>query len=198
MVEAALKGDAQKIERYRVRFMLHVVDMANHLEQLTAEWLEHNGYFVRQPVLVGRRNAGGFEGELDIVALNPSTRHLLHVECSLDTDPWAKRETRFASKFERGRKYVPSLFAGLDLPTNVDQVALLQFGGGQRTALGGARLIWVADFVADMLADLKTQRPDKAAIPSTLPLLRTLQLAAHFNTPRDRNGRLLLSPFNEG
>lgn len=167
--------------------------MANHLEQLTAEWLEHKGYFVRQSVLVGRRDKGGFEGELDIVALNPSTRHLLHVECSLDADPWPKREFRFTSKFERGRKYVPSLFAGLDLPTNVDQVALLQFGGGERTELGGARLIWVADFVADMLTSLKSQRPDKAAIPSTLPLLRTLQLAAHFNVSRGRNGCLVPS-----
>ncbi len=167
--------------------------MANHLEQLTAEWLEHKGYFVRQSVLVGRRDKGGFEGELDIVALNPSTRHLLHVECSLDADPWPKREFRFTGKFERGRKYVPSLFAGLDLPTDVDQVALLQFGGGERTELGGARLIWVADFVADVLASLKSQRPDKAAIPSTLPLLRTLQLAAHFNVSRGRNGCLVPS-----
>lgn len=173
--------------------MLHVAVMSNHLEQLTAEWLEHNGYFVRQSVLVGKRDKGGFEGELDIVALNPSTRHLLHVECSLDTDPWAKRESRFTGKFERGRRYVPSLFSGLDLPTKLDQVALLQFGGGERTLLGGARLIWVADFIADMLASLKSQRPDKAAIPSTLPLLRTLQLAAHFATSRGRNGCLVPS-----
>lgn len=164
--------------------------MANHLEQLTAEWLEHCGYFVRQSVLVGPRERGGFEGELDIVALNPSTKHLLHVECSLDADPWAKREQRFSAKFERGRKYVPSIFAGLDIPSSVDQVALLQFGGGERTELGGARLIWVADFVADMMATLKSRRPDKAAIPSTLPLLRTLQLAAHFGVARGRNGQL--------
>lgn len=164
--------------------------MANHLEQLTAEWLEHCGYFVRQSVLVGPRDRGGFEGELDIVALNPSTKHLLHVECSLDADPWAKREERFSAKFERGRKYVPSLFAGLDLPSSVDQVALLQFGGGERTEVGGARLIWVTDFVADMMTTLKSRRPDKAAVPSTLPLLRTLQLAAHFGVPRGRNGQL--------
>lgn len=165
--------------------------MANHLEQLTSEWLEHCGYYVRQSVLIGKREKGGFEGELDIVALNPLTRHLLHVECSLDADPWHRREVRFAAKFERGRKYVPSLFSGLDLPAEVDQVALLQFGGGSRATLAGARLVWVPDFVADMLSQLRASRPDKAAVPSTLPLLRTLQLAAHFSLPRGRSGRLV-------
>lgn len=99
--------------------------MPNHLEQLTAEWLEHCGYFVRQSVLVGKREKGGFEGELDIVALNPVSRHLLHVECSLDADPWERREARFTGNFERGRRYVPFLFAGLDLPPDLDQVTLL-------------------------------------------------------------------------
>lgn len=168
--------------------------MSNHLEQLIAEWQEHCGYFVRQCVLVGKRDKGGFEGELDIVALNPSTRHLLHVECSLDADPWEKRETRFGAKFERGRKYVPSLFAGLDLPATLDQVALLQFRGGDRNILAGARLIWVADFIAEMMEPLSLRPPDKAAIPSTLPLLRTLQLAAHCGSSRGRDGKLIISP----
>lgn len=159
--------------------------MANHLEQLTAEWLEHCGYFVRQSVLVGKRDKGGFDGELDIVALNPTTRHLIHVECSLDTNPWEKREQRFAAKFERGRQHVPSLFSGLDIPPKLDQVALMQFGGGDRQTLAGGRLVWVSDFIGEMMDALKALRPDKAAIPSTLPLLRTLQLAAHFgNRPR--------------
>lgn len=162
--------------------------MSNHLEQLTAEWLEYRGYFVRQSVLVGKREKGGFEGELDIVALNPVTRHLLHVECSLDADPWEKREHRFTAKFERGRRYVPSLFDGLDLPAEFDQVALLQMGGGERTTLGGGRLIWVADFISEIVEHLRQHRPDRSAIPSTLPLLRTLQLAAHFSSSRGRPG----------
>jgi predicted Rdx family selenoprotein len=165
--------------------------MSNHLEQLTAEWLEHCGYFVRQSVLVGTRMKGGFEGELDIVALNPTTRHLLHVECSLDAHTWERREARFEAKFERGQKYVPKLFAGFDIPPELDQVALLQFGGGSRTTLGGARLIWVADFVAEVITALRERHPSKAAVPSTLPLLRTLQLAAHFSGNRDRSGRLV-------
>ncbi len=67
----------------------------NHLEQLVSEWLQYNGYFVRVSVQVGARARGGFEGELDVVALNPVTQHLLHVECSLDALSAEKREERF-------------------------------------------------------------------------------------------------------
>lgn len=151
--------------------------MSNHLEDLTAEWLEFNGYFVRKSVLVGKRAKGGFDGELDVVGLHPATKHLLHVECSLDADPWSRREERFTLKFDRGRKHIHSLFEGLDLSGQVDQVALMQFGGGSRVGLGGGRLVWVADLMQDISARLRIMSPDKKAVPSTLPLLRSIQLA---------------------
>lgn len=168
--------------------------MANHLEDLTAEWLEFNGYFVRKSVLVGKREKGGFEGELDVVAVHPQTKHLLHVECSLDADPWPKRELRFTGKFDRGRRFIASLFAGLDVKSDPDQVALLQFGGGGRTHVGGGRIIWVADMVADMIEMLKTRSPARMAVPSTLPLLRTMQLAAQ--PPRRRKSGAPLLPVD--
>ena len=154
--------------------------MSNHLEQLTAEWLEYRGYFVRKSVLVGPRLKGGYEGELDIVALKPSTGHLLHVECSLDALSWDHREGRFSAKFERGRKYVPDLFDGLLIPESLDQVALLLMAGTEKTSVGGGRVIRVADFVSQICSYLKRYRPEKSAVPSNLPLLRTMQLASHF------------------
>jgi len=152
--------------------------MANHLEDLVAEWLEFNGYFVRKSVLVGKRELGGFDGELDVVGLHPRTKHLLHIECSLDAIGWAKRHERFALKFDRGRKFVASLFDGLEMNSDPDQVALLQNGGGDRSTLGGARLVWVSEFIREVMADLGSMPPDKQAVPSNYPLLRTLQLAA--------------------
>lgn len=172
--------------------------MSNHLEDLTAEWLEFNGYFVRRSVLVGKRPKGGFEGELDVVGLHPQTRHLIHVECSLDADPWPKREQRFSAKFERGRRHITSLFNGLDIDSEPEQVALLQFGGGDRSTLGGGRIMWVRDFVADMLAALSSRSPDKMAVPSTLPLLRTIQLAAQPVRPRKLAGQLVPYRYSEG
>ena len=165
--------------------------MSNHLEQLTAEWLEFRGYFVRQSVLVGPRDRGGYEGELDIVAVNPSTGHLLHVECSLDALSWEKREERFAAKFERGRRYVPSLFTGLDLPSNLDQVGLFLMAGGVRKEVGGGRVVRVADFICEITNYLSRFRPEKSAVPSGLPLLRTLQLAAHFGSTSLSNTPLI-------
>jgi hypothetical protein len=168
--------------------------MSNHLEDLVAEWLEYNGYFVRKSVLVGKRDKGGFEGELDVVAVHPQTKHLLHVECSLDAHTWDKREERFNGKFERGRKYIGSLFEGFDLDAEPDQVALLMMGGGGRTHVGGARIVWVPDFVGEIMTALAIKSPLKNAVPTTLPLLRTMQLAAQ-PPRRHRTSELLARPI---
>src|SRR3546814_1397354 len=82
----------------------------NHLEQLTAEWYEVRGYFVRRNVQVGKRVKGGYECELDVVAFCPQRRHLVHVEPSMDANTWATREARYTKKFEAGRKYIPGIF----------------------------------------------------------------------------------------
>ena len=42
---------------------------SNFLEQLVAEFYEYKGYFVRRNILVGKRAKGGYECELDVVAL---------------------------------------------------------------------------------------------------------------------------------
>jgi hypothetical protein len=164
--------------------------VSNHLEDLVAEWLEYNGYFVRKSVLVGPRPNGGFEGELDVVAVHPTTKHLLHVECSLDAHPWPKREERFSNKFARGRKYVRALLNGFEFDHEPDQVALLQMAGN-RAHVGGGRIVGVADFVSEVLSTLSTKSPIKMAVPSTFPLLRTMQLAAQ-PQKRASTGRALL------
>jgi hypothetical protein len=63
----------------------------NHLEELTKQWLEYNGYFCRTTVRVAKRAKGGWDGELDVVAFHPDRDHFLHVECSLDAWSWDKR-----------------------------------------------------------------------------------------------------------
>ncbi len=81
----------------------------NYLEQLAAEWHEFRGYVVRRNVRVGKRAAGGHESELDVVAFNPKTRHLVHIEPSMDAQGWPDREKRLRKKFKAGRKYIPAL-----------------------------------------------------------------------------------------
>jgi hypothetical protein len=52
----------------------------NFLEQLTSEWYAYRGYFVRTNVKFGRRPAGGYEGEMDVVAFDPLKKVLVHVK----------------------------------------------------------------------------------------------------------------------
>jgi hypothetical protein len=151
----------------------------NYLEELVSEWYEFNGYFVRRNVRVGRRSKGGYEGELDVVAFHPETRHLVHIEPSMDADSWANREERFRRKFAAGRKHIPALFAGLNVPHDIEQIAVLEFASKQRRSmLGGAKLVLVSDLLVEILSSLRARRVASNAVPEDKPILRTLQFVA--------------------
>jgi hypothetical protein len=151
----------------------------NYLEELVSEWYEFQGYFVRRNVLVGKRPEGGYAGELDVVAFHPQTRRLIHIEPSMDADSWAKREVRFRRKFDLGRKHIPGLFRGLNIPKDVDQIALLQFASKKNHGtLGGGRIVLVGELLVEILAGLRGRRVASAAVPEDKPILRTLQFVA--------------------
>lgn len=156
---------------------------SNHLEDLLAEWYEFRGFFVRRNVLVGKRARGGYECELDIVAFHPKERRLVHLEPSLDADSWERREQRFRKKFDAGQKYIPGLFAGLDLPLKPEQYAVLVFASGTRVkTLGGAPIRFAGDIIGDILRDLRGRRLARAAVSEQFPLLRTLQYVAEYRS----------------
>lgn len=150
--------------------------MANFLEQLVCEFYEFRGYFVRQNVMVGKRAKGGYEGELDVVAFHPVLKKLVHLEPSMDAHTWEKREERFTKKFAAGRSHIPALFQGLDVPAEIEQIALFGFGGkGGRTHVGGGRIVLVSEFMNEIADALRGKRVQTAAIPEGFPLLRTMQ-----------------------
>lgn len=153
--------------------------MANFLEQLVAEWYEDQGYFVRRNVQVGKRLKGGYEGELDVVAFHPGKKHLVHIEPSMDCDPWEKREARFKRKFDTGRKYIPQLFEGFALPDQIEQIALLGYGNTKsRSQLGGGRLLSMQEFMGMVRSSLTGREIKNAAISEQFSILRALQFAA--------------------
>lgn len=155
----------------------------NHLEQLVAEWLQFNGYFVRSSVLVGRRANGGFEGELDVVGIHLGNNRLLHVECSLDANSTREREHRFSAKFDRGRKFIKDVFQGM--PVDFDSLeSVVVMGAASRAieVIGGGRVVTVRELVLEIFAGLQGTTPLKGAVPSNFPLLRTLQLASYAMT----------------
>jgi len=154
---------------------------ANHLESLVAEWYEFRGYFVRRNVQVGKRSKGGYECELDVIAFHPEKRLLVHIEPSLDSDSWGKRELRYKKKFEAGRKHIPGLFPGIPIPSHIDQIALFVYGGGEsRTQLAGGRVMFIREFMAEIQGGIAHRKVSSAAVPEEFALLRTLQFAAQY------------------
>ena len=158
--------------------------MPNFLEQLVAEWFEFRGYFVRRNIYVGPRPKGGFESELDVVAFHPGQRHLVHIEPSMDAHSWDRRERRFAAKFSAGRKFIPSLFAGFELP-EPEQIALLVFAGGPKhTQIGGGKVLLIQDLMNEIRSDpqygLSARSVSNRAVPEQYVILRSLQFAANY------------------
>jgi hypothetical protein len=164
----------------------------NHLEQLVTEWLQFNGYFVRTSVLVGRRDQGGFEGELDVIGFHPAKNHFIHVECSLDALSDEKRQVRFKEKFDRGLRFRDAIFEGLALPQELEQVAVLQVTRVKERKVGGVRAVTVRDLIHEISDRLASMPPLRNAVPSNFPLLRTLQLAADASGAPRGTQRLLL------
>ena len=78
----------------------------NFLEQLCFEWFEFKATSFDETPTTGQLKSGGFECELDIVAFHPNTRHIVHIEPSMDAHSWAERERRYQKKFRQGAKYV--------------------------------------------------------------------------------------------
>ena len=150
----------------------------NHLETLTAEWLAYNGYFTRSSIKVGKRAKGGWEGELDVVGFHPARQHFIHVECSMDSLTWPKREKIFQRKFEFGREHAAELFSGMKLPTALDQVVVLGDAGAanKHRCLGGGRLIKSQELAAEIMNGIPA-KSRKSAVPEKFPLMRTLQLS---------------------
>ena len=157
--------------------------MPNFLEQITREWYEYQGYFVRQNVNVGPRARGGYDCELDIVAFHPKTKHLVHVEPSMDASSWEVRNRRYAKKFAAGKKHIPKLFDGIDIPIDIEQIALLVFASNtNHKTVGGGKLLILNDFLDTILQGLAETSIQRSAIPEQLPILRTLQFVSHYRS----------------
>lgn len=153
----------------------------NHLEQLLAEWYEYQGYYIKRNVMVGKRVKGGFECELDIIAYNPKTKHLIQLEPSLDTNSWATRERRFRKKFDAGKKYIKEQFSGFDIPNEPEQVAIFRSVPDlEHNVLAGGQVKSAGDFLHAIFLELRTKRLKKQAVSEHLTILRSFQYVCEF------------------
>lgn len=148
----------------------------NYLEQLVAEWYEYQGYFVRRNALVGKRANGGWDCELDVVAFHPGSAHLIHIEPSMDTNSWAERERRYAVKFAAGRKYIPAMFKGLQVPKKIEQVALFGYASKKNhPTICGGEVKLVSELLEEITSSLRHKKIANAAVSEQYPILRTIQ-----------------------
>lgn len=153
--------------------------MSNFLEQLVAEWYEYKGYFVRRNTRVGKRPRGGYEGELDVVAFNPVTNHLVHIEVSSDAGSWAMRESRLVKKFDCGRKYIPGLFKGIVLP-EIEYIAIFSEVRGEKhpSTIANGKLLPMDEFLRKVRQELPSSY--REVIHEQFVILRALQLAKEY------------------
>lgn len=149
----------------------------SHLESLIIEYYRWLGCDVRHNQKVGPRERGGYEMELDVIVYDARNSTLLHLEPSLDALSWAKREARFAKKFEAGRKYIPvDIFPAVPRSVSLKQVAILISAAPARRLLAGAD-VWTVDEMVARIRDAVRAKGvvARAAIPEQYPLLRTIQ-----------------------
>lgn len=150
--------------------------MSNFLEQLVAEWYEYQGYFVRRNVKVSKRSLGGYGSELDIVALHPKTKIIVHVEPSMDSGSWASRNERYTKKFELGREAIPEIFHINMNEYSLRQIGLFHFASKtNHQIIGGGEILLVSEFLEMIFKDLRDKRTDSEIVPENYPLLRTIQ-----------------------
>jgi len=128
---------------------------------------------------VGRLEHGGWAGELDIVAYHPQTKHLVHIEPSIDAHSWKKREERFEKKFRLGRKHIyKDVFPWLSPETPLEQIAILITSSKDK--LGKASIISIDNFMKKIKDDIQKKGiVAKNAIPEEYDLLRTIQMAVN-------------------
>ena len=152
-------------------------------EQVGAEWYAFNGHFVQTNVKFGKRKAGGYEGEMDVVAFHPRTKVMTHVETSTDADSWEERRRRFAKKFRNAGKYYSDLFQ-FDYQ-RVEKVAIVGWGRTVPTGVAfneAAVIKTVPEFIFEITEILRQRDPAKQAVPKHWPLLRAIQMSVFWGS----------------
>jgi hypothetical protein len=159
--------------------------MANHLEQLIAEWFEFRGYVVRRNAMVGKRAQGGYEAELDVVAYSHKENRLFQVEPSIDATTWEKREQRFRKKFEAGSKYITKeVFPWVPHNTAFEQWAVLWASASKHSEVGGGKVVPIRELYRRIAKDVLAKGYLAGnAISEQFPLLRTMQFTLHWASP---------------
>ena len=154
---------------------------SNYLEQLVAEWYEYSGYFVRSNSRTRKRQKGGWDIELDVLAYSPSDQRLIHIETSGDANSWQERKERFLKKkFILSHKEYESLI-GSSVHA-IEKIAIVGWSSTKSDLNWGddIKVVLIPQLLEEITTKLRDTSPLKQAVPESFPLLRAMQMALAF------------------
>jgi hypothetical protein len=99
----------------------------------------------------------------------------------MDAESWEQRERSLRKKFDAGLKHIPGLFPGLDLPDEIEQIAIFAFASrANHPTLAGRKVLLVSDLMREIMEDLSDKKTASAAVAEHHPILRTLQFVVEY------------------
>ena len=151
----------------------------NFLESLAAEWYAIQGYFVRTNIKANPRSNGGYDNEIDVLALLPSSGKLVHLETSFENNTsWKQKEEKYlAKKFVFSPEEYAKIIA--TMPSSIQKRAIIGTTKSQPKEIWGKdiQVTTVPNFIAEITSEIKQRHPIRGAIPETYPCLRSFQFA---------------------
>lgn len=151
------------------------------MESLVAEWYEFSGYFVRSNPRARKREKGGWDIELDVLAYSPSDERLIHIETSSDANSWQERKDRFLEKkFILSREEYESLI-GSSIKA-IEKIAIVGWGSTKSDLNWGKdiKVVLIPQLIEEITTKLRETSFFKKAVPESYPLLRAMQMALAF------------------
>ena len=151
----------------------------NFLERLVADWYGHQGYLVQTNMRFGKRTNGGYDGEMDVLAVNLKNRSLVHVETSSDADSWDERRERVIRKFKNVEKHYLS-DSGLEFKVTRLAVVGARKPKKQPIAIDGIEIISIDELMGRIKGYVGLLNPASEAVPEGFGYLRAVQFAVWF------------------
>ncbi|NPA51438.1 MAG: hypothetical protein GXO22_00895 [Aquificae bacterium] len=156
----------------------------NFLEELIYEYFEFKNFFVKRNIKLRKRTRGGYDREIDILALCPRNNHLYHIESSFAADSWEQTILNFKNKkFDITQEEYANLIGLSADKIKIFKVAILlnvpKKNRKQKKEdfkiKTGAKLLSIGEFMRIVKHSIKFREPLKKAVPEKYPLLRTIQ-----------------------
>lgn len=131
---------------------------------------------MRTNIKFGRREKGGYVGEIDVAAFSPKDSHLIHIETSTDADTWDERKQRFIKKFTAAYEHYSEIF---DFSIrNIERVAIVGFSARNAEQIDfglGIEVISIPEFMKQITVGLSKYTPLQKAVPESYRLLWVIQ-----------------------